>query len=308
MATGAPGSATAGSTTTRVCSWALAPYASHQARWTPQRANGVAHGEAAASASQVDGVRSRRTGGARRAGCPGPPGDAGWSAGSGHRGARRGRARGDREASRSVGAGVIGAENSTGCARNGRAGSRRRVSTTAPGLVAAPGRTGPSGTVACTNRRVASMPPDRARYAALRAGRAEPARTARLPNGRPQPRLGAASHRRLAPARRSGREEPHVGRMSAVALRAAAQLTPTSRTPRRGLLVALLAALLAAGSLAAAPSPASAAGIKVVIVVGPAGSRTRASTCRSPAATPRRPAPTARRWWRSTPRTPPGPA
>ena len=40
-----------------------------------------------------------------------------------------------------------------------------------------------------------------------------------------------------------------------VALRAAAsQLTPT-KAPRRGLLVALLAALLAVGSLAAAPAP-----------------------------------------------------
>ena len=72
-----------------------------------------------------------------------------------------------------------------------------------------------------------------------------------------------------------------------VALRAAADHTPggsqatsgprpapTSRMPRRGLLVALLAALLAAGSLAAAPAPVSAAGIKVAVVVGPAGSLT----------------------------------
>lgn len=60
-----------------------------------------------------------------------------------------------------------------------------------------------------------------------------------------------------------------------VALRAAApQPTPTRRTPRRGLLVALLAALLAAGSLAAAPAPVSAAGIKVAVIVGPAGSLT----------------------------------
>jgi hypothetical protein len=44
--------------------------------------------------------------------------------------------------------------------------------------------------------------------------------------------------------------------------------------PRRGLLVALLAALLAAGTLAAAPAPAFAAGIKVAVVVGPAGSLT----------------------------------
>ena len=48
----------------------------------------------------------------------------------------------------------------------------------------------------------------------------------------------------------------------------------TTRAPQRGFLVALLAALLAAGSLAAAPAPASAAGIKVTIVVGPAGSAT----------------------------------
>ncbi len=60
-----------------------------------------------------------------------------------------------------------------------------------------------------------------------------------------------------------------------VALRAAAtHATSTSRMPRRGLLVALLAALLAAGTLAAAPAPASAAGIKVAVVVGPAGSLT----------------------------------
>ena len=60
-----------------------------------------------------------------------------------------------------------------------------------------------------------------------------------------------------------------------VALRAAAHHDPsTSRMPRRGLLVALLAALLAVGSLAAAPAPASAAGIKVAIVVGPVGSLT----------------------------------
>jgi hypothetical protein len=60
-----------------------------------------------------------------------------------------------------------------------------------------------------------------------------------------------------------------------VALRAAApQPTPTSRIPRRGRLVAHRAALLAAGSLAAAPAPVSAAGIKVAIVVGPAGSLT----------------------------------
>ena len=60
-----------------------------------------------------------------------------------------------------------------------------------------------------------------------------------------------------------------------VALRAAAsQSTPTSWMPRRGLLVAFLAALLAVGSLATAPAPVSAAGIKVAVVVGPAGSLT----------------------------------
>ncbi len=58
-----------------------------------------------------------------------------------------------------------------------------------------------------------------------------------------------------------------------VALWAAVQRIARS-APRRGLVVPLLAALLAAGSLAAAPVPASAAGIKVVIVVGPAGSLT----------------------------------
>ena len=60
-----------------------------------------------------------------------------------------------------------------------------------------------------------------------------------------------------------------------VALRAAVRFF-TTRAPRRGLFVALLAALLAAGTLAAAPSPASAttARIKVVIVVGPSGANT----------------------------------
>jgi hypothetical protein len=43
----------------------------------------------------------------------------------------------------------------------------------------------------------------------------------------------------------------------------------------RGLIVALLAALLAVGSMAAAPAPAAAAaGIKVAVIVGPAGSLT----------------------------------
>lgn len=50
--------------------------------------------------------------------------------------------------------------------------------------------------------------------------------------------------------------------------------TSASRSPRRGLLVSLLAAILAAGTLAAAPSPAAAAGIKVAVIVGPAGSLT----------------------------------
>jgi len=59
-----------------------------------------------------------------------------------------------------------------------------------------------------------------------------------------------------------------------VALRAAAPQATRTKAPRHGLLVALLAALLAAGSLAAAPAPVSAAGIKVAIVVGPAGSLT----------------------------------
>ena len=60
-----------------------------------------------------------------------------------------------------------------------------------------------------------------------------------------------------------------------VAPRAAVtQSTPTSRNQRRGLFVALLAALLAVGSLAVAPAPASAAGIKVAVIVGPAGNLT----------------------------------
>ncbi len=48
----------------------------------------------------------------------------------------------------------------------------------------------------------------------------------------------------------------------------------TRRAPRRGIVVALLAALLAVGSIAAAPAPASAAGIRVAVIVGPAGSLT----------------------------------
>jgi len=59
-----------------------------------------------------------------------------------------------------------------------------------------------------------------------------------------------------------------------VALRTAASQLAPPKAPRRGPLVALLAALLAVGSLAAAPAPVSAAGIKVAIVVGPAGSLT----------------------------------
>ncbi len=59
-----------------------------------------------------------------------------------------------------------------------------------------------------------------------------------------------------------------------VAFRAATPIPPAARAPRRRRAVALLAALLAAGSLAAAPAPAAAAGIKVAIVVGPAGSLT----------------------------------
>jgi hypothetical protein len=47
-----------------------------------------------------------------------------------------------------------------------------------------------------------------------------------------------------------------------------------SRVTRRRLLVPLLAAVVAAGSLAVAPPQVSAAGIKVVIIVGPVGSVT----------------------------------
>ena len=47
-----------------------------------------------------------------------------------------------------------------------------------------------------------------------------------------------------------------------------------ARSPRHGPLVLLLAALLAVGALAT-PTPTSAAGIKVAIVVGPAGSLTK---------------------------------
>ncbi len=60
-----------------------------------------------------------------------------------------------------------------------------------------------------------------------------------------------------------------------VAQRAAAsQPTPTSRMPRRGVLVGFLAALLAAGGLAVAPAPVYAGGIKVAVIVGPVGTQT----------------------------------
>jgi len=59
-----------------------------------------------------------------------------------------------------------------------------------------------------------------------------------------------------------------------VALRAAAHQPAPTGAPRRGVLVALLALLLAIGGVAAAPAPASAAGIKVAIIVGPVGSLT----------------------------------
>ncbi len=53
IATGAASGASAAGRTTRVSSWALAPYASHQARWKAQPEKGVAHALRAASASQV---------------------------------------------------------------------------------------------------------------------------------------------------------------------------------------------------------------------------------------------------------------
>ena len=55
---------------------------------------------------------------------------------------------------------------------------------------------------------------------------------------------------------------------------AVTQPTRGNRTQRRGVFVSLLAALLAVGSLAAAPAPAAASGIKVAVIVGPAGSLT----------------------------------
>ena len=68
---------------------------------------------------------------------------------------------------------------------------------------------------------------------------------------------------------------------ASVAPRAAVDLSTTGRTsirraPRRGVVVALLAAVLAVGSLASVPATASAANadVKVAIVVGPAGSLT----------------------------------
>ncbi len=63
---------------------------------------------------------------------------------------------------------------------------------------------------------------------------------------------------------------------ASVARQAAAHPSTPTRAPRRALSVALLAALLASGGMAAAPAPTSAstAPIKVAIVVGPAGSLT----------------------------------
>ena len=116
--------------------------------------------------------------------------------------------------------------------------------------------------------------------AAIGQGTRQEARSRRTRPARPAHGEPPARHRRripsLAPAHRGvPAERSHMSVGEPVAPRAAApQPTPTSRTQRRGLLVALLAALLAVGSLAAAPAPASAAGIKVAVVVGPAGSLT----------------------------------
>src|SRR6188474_1216912 len=53
IATGsAPGGSLA-STTTRVCSWAFSPYASHHARWKAHCEKGVAHGFRSTRPSQV---------------------------------------------------------------------------------------------------------------------------------------------------------------------------------------------------------------------------------------------------------------
>jgi len=63
---------------------------------------------------------------------------------------------------------------------------------------------------------------------------------------------------------------------ASVALRAAVpQATSPARAPRRALVIAVLAALLAVGSIAAAPAPVAAAGVKVAIIVGPSGANTQ---------------------------------
>ena len=144
---------------------------------------------------------------------------------------------------------------------------------------------------------------DPARYAAMGGVAPDPPRR---PVPQRAPHFSSAPHPIVATPQRGVPVERSVMSVDApVALRAAGpRPTPTS-APRRGPLVALLAALLALGSLAAAPAPVSAAGIKVAVVVGPAGSLTSSyiRSARGYAAQARSYGATV---VRSTPRTPPG--
>jgi len=205
----------------------------------------AAHGVAAASASQVTGSmesNGRRT--ARRVRRPMRVvrGSRGRSAVRRRRAPPRRRAQGDSRIE-VVGEAVIGPRIAPGQpttlhapaagAQDIRPGSRYRT----------------AGGTGSADREVRGT----------RAGAPDPPRRARFPAGVPSP-SGAASHRRHA--QRGVREkEPHVGRCHrspcgrpadhtpAETSHSRAPARPTSRMPRRGLPVASLAALLAAGTL-----------------------------------------------------------
>ncbi len=80
---------------------------------------------------------------------------------------------------------------------------------------------------------------------------------------------GGHTHRRRAPARRSGREEARVLQVR----NPGAQRASSHRTVRL-LALPILAMIIAVGGLSASATPASAAGVKVVVVVGPVESST----------------------------------
>ena len=81
--------------------------------------------------------------------------------------------------------------------------------------------------------------------------------------------VGGTTHRHHAPARCSGGEEARALPFH----QRGAQRASSSR-PMRLTVMSLALALVAIGGLAANPTPAAAAGIKVVVIVGPAGSST----------------------------------